>query len=209
MKGLFLFAHLLGKLSEGPCKNIFFDRVRPLPGSVLKVDLGLNPVESMCHTGIYVGGDRIVEMTNIDGIGTIQMVTPDQFLNYSLWRTGIYIYVACARKLGGYYPLADPRVAERALAAVGRRTKYNLLLDNCHLFAEHCITGRCDSPIGTLEHVEKVLIREHRLRRKINLFRPGAISSSPIYWMSTGVATGGSFESGGAKGRSFPAAKRP
>lgn len=194
MKGLLFSAHLLGRLTESFCKNVFFDRVRPLPGSILKVDLGLNPVDSMCHTGIYVGDDRIVEMTNDDGIGTIQVVTPDHFLNYSLWRTGVYIYVACGRKRGKYYPLADPLVAERALKAVGRRTNYNLLLDNCHLFAEHCITGRNDSPIGTLEQVEKVLARKHRLRRKANLSRPGVISASPIYWMSTGVATGDSFE---------------
>ena len=192
-KFLFLTAHLLGRMTEGFYKNVFCDKVLPLPGSVLKVDLGLNPVDSMCHTGIYVGNGRIVEMTNDGGIGTIQVVTPDHFLNYSLWRTGVFIYVACGRKRGKYYPLADPKTAERALKAVGDRTKYNLLWDNCHLFAEYCISGRNNSPIGTLKSVEKALIRKHRLRRTVNLSRPGSVSSSPVYWMSTGVATGGSF----------------
>ena len=172
-------------------KNIFCDKVFPKPGSILKVDLALNPIASACHTGIYVGHNRIVEMTNDDGTGIIKKVPPKYFLNYSLWRTGVFIYVACAEKDGKYYPLAAPEIAERALEAVGNETKYNLLLDNCHLFVEYCITGKQNSLIGTLENIEQILAAKFHLSSAVHI--PGLNPSSPVYWMSTGVASDDSF----------------
>ena len=188
-------------------KNIFCDKVFPKPGSILKVDLALNPVASACHTGIYVGHNRIVEMTNDDGTGIIKKVSPKYFLNYSLWRTGVFIYVACAEKDGKYYPLAAPEIAERALEAVGNETKYNLLLDNCHLFVEYCITGKYDSLLGTLENIEASLAVKFHLRppdSKLLNFLLDAVEVNvvprkkhkpftPIHWMSTGVSMDDSF----------------
>lgn len=189
MKGLFFSLVLLNRLAESVYKNVLCDKVLPLPGSILKVALLMNPVDSACHTGIYVGNNRIVEMTNDGGAGIIQEVTPRHFLSYSLYRTGVFIYVACGRKDGKYYPLADPETAERALKAVGDRTKYNILLDNCHLFTEYCIAGSCDSPIGTLKGIEKALVKKHRLAEASG----GGHRHSPVRWMSTGVSLNDSF----------------
>ena len=191
MKDLQFSFGMLDGLAESFYKNVICDKVLPVPGSILKVDLALNPVESMCHTGIYVGHNQIVEMTNDDGTGVIRKVSPKYFLNYSSWRTGVYIYVACVKKDGQYYPLAAPEIAERALEAVGNETKYNLLLDNCHLFVESCITGRQDSLVGTLENIETVLARKFHLSSTFHI--PGLNTSSPVYWMSTGVASDDSF----------------
>lgn len=171
-------------LLESFYKNVFLDPVLPEPGSILKIDLALNPIPSACHTGIYVGRNRIVEMTNDDGTGIIKMVSPHYFLNYSLWRTGCFIYVACGKKDGKHYPLASRRFAERALAAVGNRTQYNFLVDNCHQFVEYCITGRKQSLIGTLEGVEAALKRELHL---------SFLESSSDLWFSTGVSLDGRF----------------
>ena len=182
---------LLDGLAESFYKNVLCDKIQPVPGSILKVDLALNPVASMCHTGIYVGNNRIVEMTNDNGTGIIKKVPPKYFLDYSLWRTGVFIYVACGKKDGKYYPLAAPEIAERALEAVGNETKYNLLLDNCHLFVEYCITGKQDSLIGTLENIEKILTRKFHFSKAIQI--PGLNTSSPVYWMSTGVTIHNSF----------------
>ena len=193
---------------ESIYKNCFCDPVLPEPGSVLKVDLALNPVPSACHTGIYVGDNRIVEMTNDDGTGIIKKVPPKYFLDYSLWRTGVFIYVACGRKNGKYYPLAAPEIAERALAAVGEKNDYNFLLDNCHKFTEYCITGKRDSLIGTLENIEAALVRKFFLpeRRGIvsgSIVLPGLASASlpSVHWMSTGVSLNDSFPDKKRKGK--------
>ena len=193
MKKLHSTLGLADGIAESIYKNVFCEKVLPLPGSVLKVDLALNPVRSACHTGIYVGDNRIVEMTNDDGTGIIKKVSPKYFLDYSLWRTGVFIYVACGRRNGKYYPLAAPEIAERALAAVGKETEYKLLLDNCHMFTEYCITGKYDSLIGTLENIEAALIRK---------FCAGhPIFSRTVHWMSTGVASNDSFPDEKRKGK--------
>ena len=193
---------------ESIYKNIICDPVLPKPGSVLKVDLAAGLV---CHTGIYVGNNRIVEMTNQKGTGIIKKVPPKYFLDYSLVRTGLFIYVACGIKDGKYYPLAAPEIAERALAAVGRKTEYSLLLDNCHMFTEYCITGKYDSLLGTLLNIEMALVRKFHLPEP-ELVHPSPslwdIFSEPTfcqphrrevhvdyppYWMSTGVSLNDSF----------------
>ena len=199
MKKLTTALWVLDGLAESFYKNVLCDQVQPKPGSILKVDLALNPFASACHTGIYVGRNRIVEMTNDNGTGIIQKVSPQYFLNYSRWRTGVFIYVACVKKDGKYYPLAAPEIAERARKAVGDRTEYDPLLDNCHLFTEYCITGKHDSRIGTLESVEAALVRKFCVPKGAAvgklLFSPvsGLISSGLIHWMSTGVASQDSF----------------
>lgn len=151
MKNLQSSFVILDGLVESVYKNVFCDQIQPIRGSILKVDLALNPVASMCHTGIYVGHNRIVEMTNDDGTGIIKKVSPNYFLNYSLWRTGLFIYVACGKKNGKYYPLGSEDIAERAEQAIGNTVDYNLLLENCHLFTEKCIAGEEDSLPGNLE----------------------------------------------------------
>ena len=194
---------MLDGLKECFYKNVFCDKVLPRPGSVLKIDLVLNPIGSLCHTGIYVGNNRIVELANVDGTGVIKKVSPRCFLNYSSLRTGIFIYVACGRKNGKYYPLADPKIAERALNAVGHKTEYDFLRDNCHLFVEYCITGKRHSLIGTLENIEERLTRKFRLPKSSLsmedipeiLVNPASscLRQIPVYWMSTGVGSNGAF----------------
>ena len=85
------------EMLESFYKNVICDPVLPKPGSVLKVDLAAGLA---CHTGIYVGNNRIVEMTNQNGTGIIKKVSPKYFLDYSLVRTGLFIYVACGIKDG-------------------------------------------------------------------------------------------------------------
>lgn len=192
---------------ESIYKNCFCDPVLPKPGSVLKVDLAAGLA---CHTGIYVGQNRIVELTNENGTGIIKKVPPKYFLDYSLVRTGVFIYVACGEKDGKLYPLAAPEIAERALAAVGNETEYNVLLDNCHQFTEYCITGKRDSLIGTLLNIEFALVRKFHLpepevvpasRSLWDIFggptycrEPDTpVPDYPPWWMSTGVSLNDSF----------------
>ena len=196
---------LIDGIVESFYKNVFCDLVLPRPGAILKVDLALNLIDSSCHTGIYVGRNRIVEMTNEEGVGIIRKVSPKYFLNHSSWRTGVFIYVACGRKGGKYYPLAAPEIAERALAAVGNETEYNVLLDNCHMFTEYCITGKRDSLLGTLENIEAALALKFHLPAgpgiPVDFPGLGPMLPSPVHWMSTGVASNDSFPDEKRKGK--------
>ena len=85
---------------ESLYKNIACDPVMPEPGSIVKIDLWGEFIKSSCHTGVYVGNNQIVEMTNDNGIGTINKFSANQFLNYSAHRTGVYIYVAAIKVKG-------------------------------------------------------------------------------------------------------------
>lgn len=137
---------IIGNLIESVAAE-FRDKIHPVPGSVLRCDLcgGANFLGGrFCHTGIYLGGDEIAEVTNIRGKARIHVVDPSDFLNgqgTNFIRTGLNIYVAtdgCGKALG------TDRIAEsaRELAKHGRRGDYDLVDNNCHDFVIRCVTGK-------------------------------------------------------------------
>ena len=144
---------IIGNLLESIAAE-FKDRVKPVPGSVLRVDLcgGANFLGGrICHTGIYLGDDEIAEITNVRGKARTHVVDPSDFLNgqgTNFIRTGLNIYVAtdgCGRAL------AAPEIAERARECFGppggrplpaRAGEYDLVDNNCHTFVVRCVTGR-------------------------------------------------------------------
>ena len=144
---------IIGNLLESIAAE-FKDRVKPVPGSVLRVDLcgGANFLGGrICHTGIYLGNDEIAEITNVRGKARAHVVDPSDFLNgqgTNFIRTGLNIYVAtdgCGRAL------AAPEIAERARGCCGaagvralpaRAGEYDLVDNNCHTFVVRCVTGR-------------------------------------------------------------------
>ena len=144
---------IIGNLLESIAAE-FKERVKPVPGSVLRVDLcgGANFLGGrMCHTGIYLGNDEIAEITNVRGKARAHVVDPSDFLNgqgTNFIRTGLNIYVAtdgCGRALGA------PEIAERARGCFGppggrplpaRAGEYDLVDNNCHSFVVRCVTGR-------------------------------------------------------------------
>ena len=144
---------IIGNLLESIAAE-FKDRVKPAPGSVLRVDLcgGANFLGGrICHTGIYLGNDEIAEITNVRGKARAHVVDPSDFLNgqgTNFIRTGLNIYVAtdgCGRAL------ASPEIAERARGCFvppggrplpARAGEYDLVDNNCHTFVVRCVTGR-------------------------------------------------------------------
>ena len=144
---------IIGNLLESIAAE-FKERVKPVPGSVLRVDLcgGANFLGGrICHTGIYLGNDEIAEITNVRGKARVHVVDPSDFLNgqgTNFIRTGLNIYVAtdgCGRAL------AAPEIAERARGCFGppggrplpaRAGDYDLVDNNCHTFVVRCVTGR-------------------------------------------------------------------
>ena len=102
-------------------------------GSILKVGLKGGDF----HTGIYIGDDQIVELTNIDGDAIIRTVSAEEFIE-----DDAFIYVACGvREKGDYCTLGGQKIADRAEEAIGQN--WNGITDiNCHMFCQYCITGR-------------------------------------------------------------------
>ena len=136
---------IIGNLLESIAVE-FKDRVKPKPGSVLRCDLafGANFLGGrICHTGIYLGDDKIAEITSMRGRAKVTVVDPYDFLHgqgTNFLRTGINIYVAtdgCGNALGA------PEIAKRArsLAKHSSCGEYNLVDNNCHKFTVHCVTG--------------------------------------------------------------------
>lgn len=125
----------------------FKDKVKPVPGSVLRCDLCGGATlfgGRLCHTGIYLGKDKVAEIANVGGKAIVQIVDPYDFLNgqgTNFLRTGINIYVATdgeGRALGS----GDIARHARAIAAhLRKRGEYDLAENNCHTFTVWCVTG--------------------------------------------------------------------
>ncbi len=128
----------------GECivKNLCCYSVKPRRGSILKVDLIGGQAS---HTGVYLGNDRIAEVTEVDGRAVVRIVGLHDFISGSAMRSGIYIYVAASEEDGNYKALASELIAYRAERAVGERGRYRLASNNCHNFTRYCITGREDT----------------------------------------------------------------
>lgn len=167
--------HVIKEAGESFVKNVFCDIVKPVVGSVLKCDLAGGTVS---HTGIYIGNDRIVEVTEINHQAKVRIVNPREFLSGDgLLRTGVYIYIAAAKGSDGKYTaIHSASIAQRALMALGSRGKYSLVSNNCHMFTRYCINGENDdSPVWSADSLLGELER--------------GLGVSGAVWRSTGVGS--------------------
>lgn len=171
-------------LLESFVKNVFCDVVKPRIGSIVKVDLGgkelLNSqllTRSVCHTGVYIGNDEIVEWANIDGIATVRIVSAEEFIEGDdcFSRMGAFIYVACKQDSNGNcIAMGSKDIADRARAAVGETSKYDVLFNNCHMFTQYCITGKKSDCSTFLSGVEVALDNkfiEYDYERLVDMWR--------------------------------------
>ena len=144
---------IIGNILESIASE-FKDKIKPVPGSVLRVDLcgGANFLGGrVCHTGIYLGHDEIAEIANVRGKARVHVVDPGDFLNgqgTNFLRTGLNIYVATD---GHGRALGAPEIAERARECCGAARvralpalagDYDLKDNNCHTFVVRCLTGK-------------------------------------------------------------------
>ena len=166
-------------MADSFIRNVFCDTVKPKVGSVVKTRLVGGFFD---HTGIYIGKDKIVELS---GNGDIRIVSHKKFIdgdNGSLARVGVYMYVACAQdENGNCYALAAPDIARRARNSVGETRDYNLVFENCHMFTEYCINGKRDGG-GILVSVELAF------KEKFNL-TPSNPKTLLSMWRSTGITS--------------------
>ena len=177
------FGGIIGGMLESFTKNVFCDIVKPSIGSVVQIQLaaGVLPTESLCHTGIYVGNDKIVELTkNSSGQAEIRVVSAEHFIEGDdlFPRTGTFIYVACGKKAdGSCFALGSHDIARNAAQHIGKiwNGKYDLEKNNCHMFCQCCI--RDDKPFGfELSDIEDALKETFEIEN--------------VYWRSTGESRG-------------------
>lgn len=108
--------------------------VEPVVGSVVRCRLGPE-LDMLDHSGIYVGGNRIIHR---DGEGKIAEVTPDEFMaRLDGKNSATTIFVVC--DVEGR-PIGKAIYAERAREFLRSGiTGYSLLHKNCHQFCQRCI----------------------------------------------------------------------
>lgn len=143
----FIGRSLLSGVATSLIDNFLLDKVEPKPGCVVYCDLALGYAE---HSGIYVGDGEIVHLS---GDGEIEQVGAREFLaRLDGFNPAISIYVSCDENA---FPQGGRRIAQRALAQVGRWRDYNVIMDNCHQFSSGCVTGdfeNSDNFLRLLKH---------------------------------------------------------
>ncbi len=129
--------------SKGSPKN---PKCYPPVGSVVYRNMRL--VE---HSGVHVGDGLIVSKSKS---GKVKKKTLHKFLG-----SHRSLFVSAGSSLT---PLGKAEIANRALQAVGKADnhstfdspddgKYDLILNNCHIFTSYCITGEINSDTGLSE----------------------------------------------------------
>ena len=138
------------KVTDWAAKTVdafFIHSQAPKIGSVLYCNLAL----AFEHTGIYVGGGKVV---HLNGDGVVEKVSLKKFMN-RLDGVNPSCSIFCATD-GDGETIRNKEVAERALEMVGHRQRYNLFLGNCHCFTQYCLTGT-KAYFGSFGNVEELM----------------------------------------------------
>ena len=125
-------------------------RYYPKVGSIVVTDLVKGLIE---HSGIYIGGGKIVEVYNDKKKAVIKKVGYYDFVSASMYRTGSSINIAVDKKT--QKPIYHHNLAVRAKSYLNRTKEYELLLDNCHSFVYKMIKG-----VAFEKYTEVVLFKE-------------------------------------------------
>lgn len=106
------------------------DKVTPVPGSVVYCDLWAM-VE---HSGIYIGEGQISNIV-VDDLAesVVKRSDPASFSSKSV--LGRNIYVSCDSRGA----VGHPVVGHGAVAHLGERAFYGLVINNCHQFSTRCV----------------------------------------------------------------------
>lgn len=123
----------------------------PAYGAVVYCELGFGSME---HSGIYIGGNQIVDL---DGNGRIKKVSLREFTGH-ITTFNTEIWIPCdsdGRPIGLSY------AANRAIEMLGEKRNYNLILDNCHQFSSGCITGDFDNADNFLWMLKDTFQKEY------------------------------------------------
>ena len=101
------------------------------------------------HSGIYIGGGKIIELT---GKGHVKSVTPKGFTG-NLFSLDKDIFIPIDRQTRR--PIGSAATAQRAKLNMWQRRNYHLLTDNCHQFSTGCMTGDFENDCNYLVMVKQ------------------------------------------------------
>lgn len=121
-------------------------KVKPKRGSIVFAKI----IPAFEHSGVYVGENKIVELT---GEGEIRKTNSVGFTSGLVYGD---IYVACQ----GNQPIHLESIAQKAESYVGSSKNYNLATENCHLFTAGCITGDFQNVNVLFTFLNLLLIKE-------------------------------------------------
>ena len=153
-----LVPYAYSKLQKSYVDNLHYSKIFPERGCVVYCNLGLPGMLSTEHTGIYVGDNRIV---HLNGKGEVESVNSAEFLSrlgglnpaisiYVSTKAVSYINVPLIKEISA----GSDIVADRALAQVKNKVKYDLLKNNCNNFTVGCLTGYFNNNSFISKHVK-------------------------------------------------------
>jgi len=127
-------AYLREKYKE---KDLLFrHRFYPIVGSILRTELIAGGAD---HSGIYIGNNQIIEITEKKGFGCVEITDLNDFVYSSFARTGVAIYIAVDKLSKDI--IYNTTIVDKAKKHIGKKNKYQLMKDNCHSFVHKCITN--------------------------------------------------------------------
>ncbi|GEM_PF-1715237 len=112
----------------------FRRRFNPVIGSILRTELIKGVAD---HSGIYIGDNQIIEITQENGFGVVNITDLNDFVHSSFARTGTTIYIAIDRLSKDV--IFNKKISIIAKKHIGKRNHYQLMEDNCHSFVHKCI----------------------------------------------------------------------
>lgn len=145
--------------TRGIAATFLKEPVKPIPGSVVCCKLAL----LVDHSGIYIGGGRIIHRDGDYGLTCVDIETFLRRLNGN--NPAITVYVSSKMdSLTKGHAVGSQSVADRAVKALNdpaHSNGYNLLTKNCHQFCQYCLTGRIDNGMVdcAFSNLESVLRR--------------------------------------------------
>jgi len=129
----------------------FRRRFYPQLGSILRTEL-INGVAD--HSGIYIGNDQVIEITQENGFGVVKNTDLNDFVHSSFARTGSTIYIAIDRLSKDV--ICNEKLSNTAKKHIGKRNTYQLMKDNCHSFVHKCIINEDFVKITSLWKFEEL-----------------------------------------------------
>lgn len=141
--------------------------VTPIHGSIVACEI--KKPFSYIHVGVYVGDNRIVELT---GDGTVHEVSKEAFLQKNTQNAEAQLFVACSSDGS---PIGHSAIAQRALEQCGDRISYDIVQENCYRFTARCITGKEPTDFSAYTAIIGLL--------KMVAYKPAESSKTPFVYL--------------------------
>ncbi len=132
LPSVLFIAYLREKYKEKDLE--FRHRFYPKIGSILRTELIAGGAD---HSGIYIGNNQIIEITEKNGLGCVEITDFNDFVHSSSARTGVTVYIAIDKLSKDI--IFDNKIINIANKYIGKKNKYQLMKDNCHSFVHKCI----------------------------------------------------------------------